>query len=64
MARNNVQKLPTKPQGMPLLLGRALDTAVHEYIKALRTVGGVINTTIVTAIADGIMVARDQSLLV
>ena len=58
-----VQKLPTKPQG-PLLLGQALDTSVQEYIKALRTVGGVVNTRIVMAAAHGIVAARDQSLLV
>ena len=59
-----VQKLPTKSQGRPLLLGQALDTSVQEYIKALRTVGGVVNTCIVMAVADGIAAARDQSLLV
>ena len=59
-----VQKLPTKPQGRPLLLGQALDTSVQEYIKALRTVGGVVNTRIVMAAADEIVAARDQSLLV
>ena len=59
-----MQKLPTKPQGRPLLLGQALDTSVQGYIKALRTVGGVVNTCIVMAAADRIVAARDQSLLV
>ena len=58
-----MQKLPTTPQGRPLPLGQAWDTSVQEYIKALRTVGGVVNTRIVMAAADGIVAARDQSLL-
>ena len=59
-----VRKLPTKPQGRPLLLGQVIDTAVQDYIKALRSVGGVVTTAIVMASAEGILGARDQSLLV
>ena len=47
-----------------MLLGQILDKAVQEYIIALRTVGGVINTAIVMAAIEGIIAARDRGLLV
>ena len=59
-----VKRLPTKSQGRPLMLGEQLDAAVRDYIQGMRTVGGVVNTTIVLAAAEGIITARDQSLLV
>ena len=59
-----VKSLPTKEQGRPLLLGQALDKAVQDYITSMRTVGGVVNTAIVMAAAEGIIAARDRSLLV
>ena len=58
-----VKSLPTKPQGRPLLLGQELDKAVQDYITAMRMVGGVVNTTIVMAAAEGIVSARDPSKL-
>ena len=54
-----ISSLPTKEQGRPLLLGPELDRAVQDYVKAVRTVGGVINTEIVMAAAEGIIAARD-----
>ena len=36
---------------LPLQLGRVLDTAIQDYIKAVHTVGGVVNTSIVMAAA-------------
>lgn len=59
-----VKSLPTKCQGRPLMLGEQLDAAVRDYIQGMRTVGGVVNTIIVLAAAEGIITARDQSLLV
>ena len=59
-----IKSLPTKSQGRPLMLGEQLDAAVQDYIQGMRTVGGVVNTTIVLAAAEGIITARDQSLLV
>ena len=55
--------LPTKPQGRPLLLGQELDRAVQDYIEALRLAGGVVNSAIVVAAANGIVSAKDVSLL-
>lgn len=59
-----VTSLPTKPQGRPLLLGKELDKAVQDYIEALRIAGGVVNSAIVVAAANGIVSAKDASLLV
>ena len=55
--------LPTKPQGRPLLLGQELDKSVQDYIEALRVAGGVVNTAIVMAAANGIVSAKDVTLL-
>ena len=57
--------LPNKPQGRPLMLGKVLDTAVQDYITAIRAVGGVVNTNICMAAAGegGIVVSCDQGLL-
>ena len=56
--------LPTEPQGRPVLLGQVLDADVQEYVRSQRAVGGVINTAIVRACAEGIILARDRSVLV
>ena len=40
-----VSKLPTKPRGRPLLVGTVLDKAIQDYINALRSTGGVVNTS-------------------
>lgn len=58
-----VTSLPTKPQGRPLLLGQELDKAVQDYIEALRIAGGVVNTAIIMAAANGIISAKDVTLL-
>ena len=49
-----VTELPTKQRGRPLLVGLELDKA----IQALRSTGGVVNTAIVEAAAQGIISAR------
>ena len=56
--------LPTKPQERPVLLGQVLDEDVQEYVRSQRVVGGVVNTAIVRAGAEGIILARDRSVLV
>ena len=48
-----VKSLSMKQQGRPLLLSLGLDQAVQSSITALRIVGGVVNTPIVVAAADG-----------
>ena len=49
--------------GRPLLVGKDLDTSVQEYIKSLRKVGGVVNTAILMAAANGIIAAKNPTLL-
>ena len=49
--------------GRPLLLGKDLDTSVQNYINSLRKVGGVVNTAIVLAAANGIVAAKNPGLL-
>ena len=46
-----VKSLPTKHKGRPLQIGQVLDTAIQDYIKALHTAGGVVNTSIIMAAA-------------
>ena len=59
-----VKALPTKAHGRPLLLGPDLDNTVKEYVESTRKIGGVVNTTLVMARAEGIVAAGDQGLLV
>ena len=59
----SVTSLPTKPQGRPLMLGKVIDTAVQDYVTVMRAVGGVVNTNICMAAAEGIVASRDQGLL-
>ena len=49
--------------GRPLLLGKDLGTSVQNYINSLRKVGGVVNTAIVLAAANGIVAAKNPGLL-
>ena len=41
----------------------ALDRAMQDYVTSMRTVGGVVNTTIVMAAAEGIIAAIEYSFL-
>ena len=63
MSLVEVKVLPTKTQGRPLQLGEELDKCVQDYIKNLREIRGVINTTIVISAANGIISARNCTLL-
>ena len=54
-----VDSLETKQKGRPLLLGEELDAAVQEYVSSFRIAGGVVNTVVVRAAAEGIISARD-----
>ena len=54
-----VEALPVKVRGRPLLLGPDLDRCVKEYVESTRKIGGVVNTNLVMAGAEGIVAARD-----
>ena len=58
-----VSCLTKKRSGRPLLLGNDLDDTVQEFIESLRKVGGVVNTSIVMAAAEGIIAAKNPSFL-
>lgn len=50
-------------RGRPLMLGEKIDDEVKQFIKNFRTSGGVVNTTIVVAAAQGIVGAENRALL-
>ena len=52
-----------KKRGPPLKLGEKMDVQVQAYIKALREKGGVVNTAIVMAVAQGIVLKVDRNSL-
>lgn len=45
------------------MLRKVIDTAVQDYLSAMRAVGGVVNTNICMSAAEGIVVSHDQGLL-
>lgn len=54
--------LPHK-RGRPLLLGEDLDVEVKAYVESVCSLGGVLNTDIVLASAQGIISSKDRTLL-
>ena len=57
-----VTAIPSRKRGRPLTLGE-LDGAVQDYIRALRKAGTPVSTEVILAAAEGIVVARDRTLL-
>lgn len=57
-----MSEIATKPCGRPLLLGK-LDEDVQSYIKALRKAGAPINVSVVLAASNGVISAKNRSLL-
>jgi len=60
---SEVKELPCKKAGRPLLIGEELETQVQQYIKNARKRGLAINTSVVIAAGDGIVMAHDANLL-
>lgn len=60
IARSVMSGLPSKAHGCPLLLG---STQVKEYMIALRSSVGVVNTSILLAAAEGIAPDTNHSSL-
>ena len=54
-----VQTLPRKKQGRPLLIGDELDKEVQAYIKHMREASSAVNTEVVIAAAEGILMNHD-----
>ena len=59
----SINVLPTKRQGRPLLVGQKLDETIQDFIRETRKAGGVINTSVVVAMAMGIITSKDPTLL-
>ena len=57
---NDVDELPERKSGRPLLLGDHLDTVVQAYLLKLREAGGVVSARIVVAAARGIVMTYDK----
>ena len=57
------QEILLKKNGRPLLVGDELDKQIREYISDLRARGAVINTSVVLASAEGIIMYRDANML-
>ena len=58
-----IEELQHRNRGHPLLLEEYLDRRVQIYIKKLRLAGGVVNRSIVLAVAHGIVNHHEPSLL-
>lgn len=61
-ASSSVTKIGTKKRGRPLTLGE-LDKEVQQYILALHPAAAPVNGETVIPTAEGIVIARDRSLL-
>ena len=57
-----VSKIVTKPRGRPLLLGE-FDGDIQTHIKAFRKAGTPVSVSVVLAAAEGVITARNRSLL-
>ena len=60
---SSITSIPTKCMGRPLALGD-FDQEVQKYMKALRAAGTAISSPLVVAAAQGIIEAKDRTLLV
>ena len=59
----DLQGFFAKKTGRPLMIGENLDKQVRDYIGYLRSTGAVVNTAVVIASAEGILMYKDSSLL-
>ena len=57
-----VKRIAAKTRGSPLLLGE-FDSDVQAYIKALGKAGTPVNVPVVLAAAEGVIIAKNRSLL-
>ena len=59
----DIDSLPLKKRGRDLLLGEELDRKVQEYLKNVRSSGGVVSARIAMAAARGILLSYDKNML-
>ena len=60
---DDFQDFFAKKTGRPLMIGEDLDKQVHNYVGYLRSTGAVVNTAVVIASAEGILMYKDPGLL-
>ena len=60
---DEVCELPSKKMGRPLLIGDEADKQLQEYVRYLRATGAAVNTAVVIASADGILLSKDANIL-
>ena len=60
---DELDELPSKKMGRPLLVGDEIDRQVKEYLKYLREQGSAVNTVIALATAEGVVRSVDANLL-
>jgi hypothetical protein len=60
---SDVDVLPLKKRGRPVLLGSELDSKVQHYLKKLRESGAFVSARIVVAAACGIVMSYDKDML-
>ena len=58
-----LEELPSNKRGRPLLFGRELDDQVITFLKAFRTNEAPVNTAVVMACGEGIVMNYDSNLL-
>ena len=61
--QDELEELPTKKLGRPLLLGEEIDRQVKEYLKYLREQGSAVNTIVAIATAEGVVRSVGANLL-
>ena len=59
----DLEVVPKRKRGRPTLLPEEIDQKVMIMIKKMRESGAVINYSIITAVATGIVIANDRTLL-
>lgn len=60
---DEVCELPSKKMGRPLLIGDEADKQLQEYVRYLRATGAAVNTAVVIASAEGILLSKDANIL-
>ena len=61
----DIPTLPLKKTGRLLMIGEELDRQVQDYIRYFREpgIGAVVNTDVVIAMGNGILMNKDANLL-
>ena len=58
-----IEELPQKRRGRPLLLGEEMEAEVKSFIKVAREKGTIVNSHTVIATARGVVISHDANLL-